>query len=423
MDDDGGIDVYEFTCALAFIVKKPVADRLSSIFRIADIDDSQSLSIDKMADIIFIIMMIAHKHDDGDDVDRCAKAMIKIDDIVKHRIDDRSMYVTLDDFCDIVQADCQLIKALTVIGIFASHELGLQVHDKDLQLELEKFEGIEANLNSQKDKGQGNQTNGTQSDSDAKGLLGILASELELHGLDFENDLYNTSKPDSFTPTAGDTSEPNIDFRLDYVYGYRCHDVRNNVFFNDADHLIFHASQIGIQLDYVNRRQKFIMQETHEISCMDTFGDLTATGEISVSPMLSLWNNTSMQMQASFGVDISHGISHVKFSNDGRTIAIATMDHFRSIVLLSTDRLIDGHRRGSLKFTCRSCHRQVRWTERIDTRDVVSGQRQESGGMHESRRLLRSQRRQRCHAQTMHWMDERRYYDRQSAGALCDRDQ
>lgn len=349
MGEDGAIDLFEFICALAFLTKKPVAERLGSIFRIIDPEETHSCELLEFKSLILVILKIARgvEGSTGESTER--ELNNKIEKIMENRIDQQSKYLTLDEFCNIIKTDKDLIRSLKKIGIFGKPELQLQARDNDLQLELKKFECIEENINDQKQKTQSMQT-ANENIQDTSGLLGIIGNELEIIGLNYDTctSYDKSSKPDSFKPGPEDSSEPNIDFTLEYVYGYRCHDVRNNIFFNPDDKIIFHSSQVGIQLDYQAKQQKFIMQETHEIVCMDTHGCWTATGEITEFPVVSIWDNQSMQIHGSFSGTMSQGISDVKFSNDGLKLAVATLDHFRTILILDVKKLVIGEREGKL---------------------------------------------------------------------------
>lgn len=70
---------------------------------------------------------------------------------------------------------------------------------------------------------------------------------------------------------------------MDYVYGFRCEDTRNNVFIKEDGKLLYHTAQMGIVFDSKQNKQQFYMEHNDDISCMDTghgadSGDLVVTG-------------------------------------------------------------------------------------------------------------------------------------------------
>lgn len=46
-----------------------------------------------------------------------------------------------------------------------------------------------------------------------------------------------------------DPSPPNVNFTLDYVYGYRCEDSRQNVYFNSNGEAVYMTAALGVILN------------------------------------------------------------------------------------------------------------------------------------------------------------------------------
>jgi microtubule-associated protein-like 6 len=60
----------------------------------------------------------------------------------------------------------------------------------------------------------------------------------------------NNMKPSTYKPSKADTAAPEATLDLEYVYGYRCHDTRNNLFYShDSTKLLYHAAALGIIYD------------------------------------------------------------------------------------------------------------------------------------------------------------------------------
>lgn len=45
-------------------------------------------------------------------------------------------------------------------------------------------------------------------------------------------------------------SPPDVRYKVDYVYGYRSHDTRQNVYFNQNGQAIFMSAALGVILDH-----------------------------------------------------------------------------------------------------------------------------------------------------------------------------
>lgn len=348
MDENGFIDQFEFICILVFLTRKKIASRIEAIFSIVDPDNNLHCEADLLYKLVEIIMRASRSNDKKKNQEQLNKEINSKISKIKSKRDSSDTDVNLEEFTDILLADVDLKMALINIGIFGMHELSRNIEDNDLILEVSKFETIEKELKGQREKEQAG-TSGV-----ASSLVGISSVFNQLGEL--TEDLLSIdammlderSSPSNFKCQASDGLEPEIKIDLEYVYGYRCHDSRNNVFFNPEGRILFHASQVGVQLDYLKREQKFIMQETSEIACMDTYDNLTVTGEIAESPVLVLWENRTMHIESSFTSEISMGISHVKFSLDGKKLAVASLDSNRTIYVLSVEDLLKGQRASNL---------------------------------------------------------------------------
>jgi microtubule-associated protein-like 6 len=62
-------------------------------------------------------------------------------------------------------------------------------------------------------------------------------------------------EPDSHPPV--NPSAPDVSYTLEYVYGYRCEDSRQNVFFNSSGQAVYMTAALGVILDQSSNTQKF----------------------------------------------------------------------------------------------------------------------------------------------------------------------
>lgn len=59
----------------------------------------------------------------------------------------------------------------------------------------------------------------------------------------------NNSVPSDYKPSKKDMMKPECELELEYVYGYRCHDTRNNLRYTADGSLVYHAAGTGIVMD------------------------------------------------------------------------------------------------------------------------------------------------------------------------------
>ena len=59
-------------------------------------------------------------------------------------------------------------------------------------------------------------------------------------------------------------------------------------------------------------------------------------------PVLSLWNNVTMEPVSSISGFITNGISMIRFSNDGNLMAVCSLDTYKTIHIVSTSEAVAG---------------------------------------------------------------------------------
>jgi hypothetical protein len=88
------------------------------------------------------------------------------------------------------------------------------------------------------------------------------------------------SVPSKYKPSKKDGEAPDSSLTLEYIYGYRCHDARNNLRYTAEGLVVYHSAGVGIVLNPVDNTQKFFMDHNDDIHCLalDPTGRFCATG-------------------------------------------------------------------------------------------------------------------------------------------------
>lgn len=96
------------------------------------------------------------------------------------------------------------------------------------------------------------------------------------------------SVPSGYRPRKGEDDPPDANLELEYIHGYRCHDVRNNVRYTSSGEIVYHTAAVGIVLNSGVNAQKHFLCHTDDIIAFDvnSRGTLAATGEIGRTPLL-----------------------------------------------------------------------------------------------------------------------------------------
>jgi len=113
-------------------------------------------------------------------------------------------------------------------------------------------------------------------------------------------------EPSSHPPP--NPSPPDARYGLEYVYGYRCEDSRQNVYFNSKGEAVYMTAALGVILDSNSNTQKFFgggmvdmkaknvsddtLCHTDDITSITISSDrrLAASGQVGASPAAFVWD-------------------------------------------------------------------------------------------------------------------------------------
>ena len=135
------------------------------------------------------------------------------------------------------------------------------------------------------------------------------------------------------------SSPPSTNLTLEYVYGYRCFDTRQNIFFtSNPSEIVYMAAAVGINLNTASNSQKF-MGGGEERQAKGHGDDITAlaicpnrqyvaTGETGKNPKIIVWNASTCAIEAEFRAGRgSRQITSLAFSSDGTQLVSTAKDN------------------------------------------------------------------------------------------------
>ncbi|KAF1785127.1 EF-Hand 1, calcium-binding site [Phytophthora cactorum] len=158
----------------------------------------------------------------------------------------------------------------------------------------------------------------------------------------------SSSVPPSEAPNEGDlelSTVPSDSLELEWVYGYRCHDVRNNLFLTRAKSLmVYPAANIVVLLDTKLWLQRHFKQHTDEVTSLTTyFGpssktsnasqEIAASGQMGRFPVIHVWRIDSLEVLVSLRGFHRHGIAELRFNSAGNLLASVGLDDRNSLAL------------------------------------------------------------------------------------------
>ena len=87
-------------------------------------------------------------------------------------------------------------------------------------------------------------------------------------------------RPRDYPNSGRDRERPDASLDLEYIYGYRCHDARNNLRYTQEGKIVYHAAGVGVVLNQKDNKQAFMLEHDDDILCLatDPTGQYCATG-------------------------------------------------------------------------------------------------------------------------------------------------
>lgn len=157
-------------------------------------------------------------------------------------------------------------------------------------------------------------------------------------------------------------SPPDTNFALEYVYGYRCADSRQNVYFNSTGQAVYMTAALGIILDASSNTQKFFgggrvenqaknvsnddNGHTDDITALTISNDRNwaATGQVGSAPAAFVWNAKTGEKKQRFKLTKgARGVNAIAMSNDGTLVAMVDIHDDHNVYVYDVDS-------GSLKY-------------------------------------------------------------------------
>lgn len=141
--------------------------------------------------------------------------------------------------------------------------------------------------------------------------------------------------------------EPRTEVAIDYVYGYRGRDCKNNVRYLKNGSIVYHAAALGIVLDMVKNTQRFFNRHDDDIICLDVHPDgivmiyviivqKVATGQLGLKPAIYVWDSNTLVPKCCFKGLFTKGICSLSFSPSGEKIAAVGLDDSHILAVYDT---------------------------------------------------------------------------------------
>ncbi len=111
---------------------------------------------------------------------------------------------------------------------------------------------------------------------------------------------------------------PSAHLDVEYVYGFRCFDTRNNLKVLNDGRILYSSASLAIIENVETHNQEFYTRHTNDVTCLQLSNDaqLVATGQVGASPQLCIWKVADLQTVCIIEGLFKNVVQDVVFAND-----------------------------------------------------------------------------------------------------------
>ncbi|XP_041920810.1 echinoderm microtubule-associated protein-like 6 isoform X8 [Alosa alosa] len=125
-----------------------------------------------------------------------------------------------------------------------------------------------------------------------------------------------------------DRTAPRCQLRLEWIYGYRGHQCRNNLYYTAGKEVVYFVAGVGVVYNTREHTQKFFLGHNDDIISLALHPErsLVATGQVGKDPFICVWDTFTVQTVSILKDGHSHGVACLAFSSDGQRLASVGLD-------------------------------------------------------------------------------------------------
>uniref|UniRef100_A0A8C0UQ86 EMAP like 6 n=1 Tax=Cyanistes caeruleus TaxID=156563 RepID=A0A8C0UQ86_CYACU len=125
-----------------------------------------------------------------------------------------------------------------------------------------------------------------------------------------------------------DRTAPRCQLRLEWVYGYRGHQCRNNLYYTAGKEVVYFVAGVGVVYNTREHSQKFFLGHNDDIISLAVHPDktLVATGQVGKDPYICIWDSYRVQTVSVLKDAHTHGVACLAFDSDGQRLASVGLD-------------------------------------------------------------------------------------------------
>lgn len=140
-----------------------------------------------------------------------------------------------------------------------------------------------------------------------------------------------------------------FNMELEHLYGFRAYDLREGVLMTSSRRIYYTVGSaiVGVEPDSENPKKQFVFNHhLTSVSCFDLFEDdgdlkMIASSEMTAENNILIWDPETLEVKASVKKLFECGVSKIKFSNNGKFIAVVGVseDSSQQLIVLSFPKI------------------------------------------------------------------------------------
>lgn len=126
---------------------------------------------------------------------------------------------------------------------------------------------------------------------------------------------------------------PRSQLRLEWVFGYRGHQCRNNLYYTASKEVTYFVAGVGIVYNPREHKQRFFLGHDDDILCLALHPDKTmvATGQTGKNPFICVWDTATMETVSILQDGHQNGVAAVGFDKEGGRVVSVGLDQHATI--------------------------------------------------------------------------------------------
>jgi hypothetical protein len=152
----------------------------------------------------------------------------------------------------------------------------------------------------------------------------------------------DSAKPSIFKSVIEEKKSPELILEPSQVLGIRGFDQRNNIKISSNSDLILYSGKTAVVINKKQNSSKIFLTHSQEISSIAVYETYVATGEFGDEPTIHIWDSKNLQLKLSLKGILKKGITHLRFSHDGKKLAALEVDKNHTVVVYDFAKLISG---------------------------------------------------------------------------------